>query len=77
MAIDLTGGMGGVLAGLGVFPEGVRRAIKPPDFPLLAPVQPPKRRRRTARDPFDFFGTLFVPPTTAGLTAFNALNRTD
>ena len=49
-----------------------------PQLPLLKSVQPPARRRRRSTDPFDFFGTLFNPPTaTQGLSnPTSLLNQT-
>lgn len=38
-----------------------------PRTPFLQPVAPPKGRTFRGLNPFDFFGTLFTQPGTAGL----------
>jgi hypothetical protein len=51
--------------------EARRQALAPP---LLA-TPGPRRRRRRAGSPFDFFGTLFSTPRTLALNSMTELNE--
>lgn len=78
--IDFGGGIGGIFGGgisgsTGRAFSSAFRQTSGGQAPLLKPVQPPRRVRRRANDPFDFFGTLFTTPQTLPLNPIAALNQ--
>lgn len=52
------------------------RLKRPIRSPMLQPVAPPRGATARNRNPFDFFGTLFTTPATAGLDPLTNLNQT-
>lgn len=52
------------------------RAMGSAQPPLLGSVAPPRGKTIRSQEPFDFFGTLFTTPATAGLNSMAALNAT-